>query len=455
MKHYFFAIAACLTGVLLMTASASGDFQVGTAVRDITPRQELVQWGYSSRTGPATGTLDPLNARAAVFKVGDDTFALVQLDLGRVPLKDLLDRIRDRARKAGVDDIFFTASHTHQAPPIDIDGDATYLARMEDLIGEAVVEAAGNLREARIGVGRTQIDIAHNRRLILEDGTCMMVWRNVEKKVTGPVDKEAGVIKITDTQGRPIAVFVNYACHPVVLGPDHYQYSADFVGEMSRIIKEDTGAECFFLNGGCGDINPYMDKSPVSEGGVDTMRAVGKEIADGVLSVLNDIQSESPEDPSLELATHYVEVGTRWDLTNPENQKTLRAVYGPLFDKYMAALKPDLAVPVTIFLMNNDLALVGVPGELFVEYQLDLKAHSPLKDTFMVGYTNEFHIYFPTIKACAEGGYGANVNTYVGVGAGDKLVAKAVEEIGLMTGKIHPMAQVSDFILKENVPTPQ
>ena len=35
------------------------------------------------------------------------------------------------------------------------------------------------------------------------------------------------------------------------------------------------------------------------------------------------------------------------------------------------------------------------------------------------------------------------------------MVAKAVEEIGLMTGKIHPVAQVSDFILKENVPTPQ
>ncbi|PCJ66617.1 MAG: hypothetical protein COA73_01020 [Candidatus Hydrogenedentota bacterium] len=438
-----------------MTHPVSADFQVGTAVRDITPQQDLVQWGYSSRTGPATGTLDPLNARAAVFKTGGDTFGLVQLDLGRVPLKDMLDRIRDRARTVGVDDIFFTASHTHQAPPVDIDGDAKYLARIEDLIGDAVVEAANNLQEARIGVGRTEIDIAHNRRLILEDGSCMMVWRNVEKKNIGPVDKEAGVIKITDTQGKPIAVFVNYACHPVVLGPDHYQYSADFVGEMSRLIKDDTGAECFFLNGGCGDINPYMDKSPIAEGGVDTMRVVGKEIADGVLSVLNGIETVSPVDPSLQMATHYVEVGTRWDLTKKENQDTLRSVYGYLFDKYMVDLKPDLAVPITIFLMNNNLALVGMPGELFVEYQLELKSQSSLKDTFMVGYTNEFHIYFPTIKACSEGGYGANVNTYVGVGAGDKMVAKAVEEIGLMTGKIHPVAQVSDFILKENVPTPQ
>ena len=83
---------------------AAQGLSAGVATRDITPEPGVDLWGYSDRTGPATGTLDPLFAKAVVFRAGGSTAALVALDLGRVPMQDATDRIRRRAREAGVPD---------------------------------------------------------------------------------------------------------------------------------------------------------------------------------------------------------------------------------------------------------------------------------------------------------------------------------------------------------------
>jgi hypothetical protein len=75
-----------------------------------------------------------------------------------------------------------------------------------------------------------------------------------------------------------------------------------------------------------------------------------------------------------------------------------------------------------------------------------------LRDTFLCGYANEFHIYFPTVRDITYGGYGAATVTYVGVGAGEKLVTRATAMIGEMTGKIHELRGPEDFEIKELAP---
>jgi hypothetical protein len=90
-----------------------------------------------------------------------------------------------------------------------------------------------------------------------------------------------------------------------------------------------------------------------------------------------------------------------------------------------------------------------MPGEPFVQYQIDLKNRSPVKDTFLVAYADEFHIYIPTIKGSAARGYGAAANTYVGAGAGDRMLTELLLDIGLLSGKIIPDPKVEDFILLE------
>lgn len=441
----------CLLLMASVSPLAAAEFAAGVAATDITPGPGLITWGYGANAPKTTGVLDPLYARALVIRAGDDTAAIVTLDLGRPPLPGSVARIRKRAKALGVDHVMITASHTHQAPPMDVD--APYTRKIEQQIGDTIEAALKGLVPAKIGVGRTTIDIAHNRRKILENGQCMMIWRNAEMLPLGPVDQEAGLISVTDAHDKPMAVLVNYACHPVVLSWDNTLYSADWVGEMARVVKEATGAECLFLQGGCGDINPYLDKTPLADGGLEAMRTVGRTAAYRVLHALNSFRAEPPAAPSIAVSERRVVVGTRWDLTDKKNERTLRAIVSDaLYDKYLKNVKPDLSVPVQVMLLNGDLALVGMPGEMFVQFQLDLKTHSPLKNTFLVGYANEFHVYFPTIKDSVAKGYGAVMNTYVGVGAGHRLVTEALIDIGALMGKLSPDPTPEDFQLLEGGP---
>lgn len=53
----------------------------------------------------------------------------------------------------------------------------------------------------------------------------------------------------------------------------------------------------------------------------------------------------------------------------------------------------------------GELAIVGIPGELFVEIGLAIKAASPFRHTLVCGYTNGVYFYIPTAAAFAQGGY--------------------------------------------------
>lgn len=420
----------------------------GVALRDITPGPGIPMWGYSEREGPATGTLDSLWAKTVLFSVGEKRVALVALDLGRVPMPKTRERIRERARRARVDDVILMATHTHHAPVMEAE-DAPYIEGIEDGIGECIEAAVENLQPVRIGVGRGEADIAHNRRLLLEDGRCMMMWRNAEKKPTSPVDREFGLVRIDTLEGKPLAMLVNFACHPVVMGQSNRQYSADYYGEMARIVTEKTGAECLFLQGACGNINPYLDKTHIDKGGVEAMRSVGREFADAVLKAFGQTATTVPATPSLAYIEKPVVVGTRFDLSNPAQVEALREVFGELFDAYRGQIRPDLTALLGVLVLNRNLSLAFMPGEMFVQFQLELKACSPVRDTFLVGYANDFLAYFPTIRDAAAGGYGGLNATYVGVGAGDKLVMEAAIEIGNLSGRLKSVYEPQDFVMLE------
>jgi hypothetical protein len=99
--------------------------------------------------------------------------------------------------------------------------------------------------------------------------------------------------------------------------------------------------------------------------------------------------------------------------------------------------------------VNGNLALVGMPGEIFVEFQTALKQRSPVRDTFLVGYTNGYHAYFPTIRDAAAGGYGGKTATYVEPGAGERLTDAALIELYKMKDQLHDIPRAEDYRLLE------
>ena len=86
--------------------------------------------------------------------------------------------------------------------------------------------------------------------------------------------------------------------------------------------------------------------------------------------------------------------------------------------------------------INNELALVTIPGEIFIQHQLNLREKSPLANTFLLGVAyvgagSPFLIYIPTVQAAKEGGYGADINrcSFVSADAGDRMVNAALVSI--------------------------
>jgi hypothetical protein len=53
----------------------------------------------------------------------------------------------------------------------------------------------------------------------------------------------------------------------------------------------------------------------------------------------------------------------------------------------------------------GELALLGLEGEIFVGYQLDLESRSPLPATVLCGYANGCVGYVPTAAEFTRGGY--------------------------------------------------
>src|SRR5690349_15585774 len=94
-------------------AAPAATLRAGIAKVEITPPIGESMWGYENRTKPATGTLDPLNARVLVLQAGDARIGLVTLDLGRVFGPASLDQLRAAARSDGISSLLVTASHTH------------------------------------------------------------------------------------------------------------------------------------------------------------------------------------------------------------------------------------------------------------------------------------------------------------------------------------------------------
>ena len=418
----------------LLAAPARAEFQVGTAKTDVTPPSGVRMYGYGARgRNVSTGVHDPLFAKALVLTDGERISAWVTMDLGYAD-SSLTDDVRAGVRSVlGFDDVFLTASHTHSGPHFvsgfpDPDAPWTTWLRRE-LVG-VVVDAYNTLQPARLGVGWGHVNLGHNRRRILADGSVDMFWENRAGSPTNPVDTSVAIVGFDTVAGTPIATLVNLAIHPVVLGPENLLYSADYPGAMMHVVEREGGGLTMFLQGAAGDINPFWDKTPLSDGAYERMQEMGTAIGIEVLRVRPTLQFTDVE--SISLGSEEIELRPRWDLTDATIRAGIRRDYVDRFERERNA-------EVKTLLIGDHLALAAFPGEFFVEHGLRLKQESVIRDTLFVGYSNGHLGYFPTIKAAAEGGYGADSSTIVNVGAGEELVNRALINLGYLSGRLRQL----------------
>jgi hypothetical protein len=169
----------------------------------------------------------------------------------------------------------------------------------------------------------------------------------------------------------------------VVLGADDLQYSADFVGTMASTVEAafDHAPLCFFLQGGDGDINPYYAATPLSDDAIAKRDWTGKQLGNEVVGMAKTIHPEVPREPEIDFADDVMSLPLRW------NPHTLRAglldAYGPkVFEDHADLLAHDpppdhLDLHVTALLLNRRIALIGMPGEPFVNFKIKLERSMP------------------------------------------------------------------------------
>src|SRR5436190_15542045 len=410
--------------------SSSPAFKVGTAKRDITPKEPVPMWGYGARHDAlSTGALDPLYATALVIEGGTNKLAIVGLDLGRSPSEKSLQTIRQRIKsEAGIEHSFIAGSHTHHGPVLELsdeegkgqgkfDAAIRYYKEMEEKVVAAIVEANSKLTPAKIATGSVRLDGFNRNR-----------HTKIEPK---PTDRELAVMRFDDLSGKPIAVLINFAAHPTMVPASTLQFSADYVGAMKAAVEKATGATAIFMQGASGDMSANAGSNKGYE-------AFGEALGSEVVKLAASLTTREVAQPSLAVREERQKFASRTDLSNPVTRAAYAIAFFPELvgnyaDEYTEGVRPRL----TVALLNGDIALVGVSGEFFCNHAIRLKERIRVKQLFFFGYCNGYHQYFPTIEAAAEGGYGAdNAVAPAEVGAGERVADTALIWIYQMLGKI-------------------
>jgi hypothetical protein len=321
-----------------------------------------------------------------------------------------------------------SGSHSHHGPVIELtdrdgfgkgkyDDAVAYSKQLPVLISEAIVEAAGNLTPARIGVAGKNLELNRNRHT---------------KQRIKPTDPELAVMRFDSLDGKPLAVIVNYAAHPVTLPLQLLKFSPDYPGALQARVESQLGAPCVFMQGAAGDMSPNL-------GDLDT-KAYGATLGDQVVDLAASVQTEVPKEPSIQAKVDRFHFGSRVDLSNPILMLTFERAFFPelvhnLMEEFRDGIKPEL----TTILLNGEVALVGGSGEFFCNHANRLKQRSYVPHTLFFGYCNGHHMYFPTIEAASEGGYGGDAKMApVQVGAGEIMMNKALVNLYTMLGKFPP-----------------
>ncbi|MGA3185591.1 MAG: hypothetical protein ABSF22_00645 [Bryobacteraceae bacterium] len=403
--------------LLLLCAVSAADLDVATATVEITAPIGYPMGGYGARKDVSKGVHDPVLAKVLLIRSAGRQFGIVTFDLVQIASPRI---VREARETLGISTLLEIASHDHSAPVPknrqDPESDP-WFHTMEDKVLSTLKQAQSHYQPAQFSVGQASIYIGHNRRKVNEDGSVTMFWRDADRLPTHPVDPHIGLLRFTGADGRVLALLVNYACHAVVLGPDNLDFSADWPGYMYRRLEHQlgAGAVAYFIPGAGGDINPYDDKMSVTENAYAIAQKTGESVADAVLKGM-ETKPPKPQPFDLRVSQQTYDFADRFD--------------------------PSARVPteVTRLMFNNDVGILAMPGEPFVRFQMNLRDQSPLANTFLFGYSfsgeGKWAGYLPTIEAAMQGGYGADYQTHIEVGAGESMVDRAVVWFYEQLGKL-------------------
>lgn len=427
--------------------------KAGASISNITPDKPHFLFGYPFVERMSTGVHDPLLSSALYLNDGDSEVLLISNDIIYLN-KDFVARVRKSiAESTGIDEsnILIAATHTHSAPvtvdlvispndPIVPKVDQDYLKFVEEQTIYSACQAYKKAEPAEIG-------------FVVADATGVGTNRHNPE---GPKDMDVPVMMVRNKSKEYIAAMLVCSMHPTILHEDSTLISSDFPFYIRKGLEDFLGESCtvVYFTGAAGNQSPrHVTRSNTFE----EAERIGKIVSESIKSRVNDnlIYSSnvtvhtgqkltdlpkrtfsSVEDAVI----HRDKTKERYEnlKTSESSAREIRTAEVDWFGSeellFLSRLAQenklkdayDSSLPAEVQVIKvGEWAFIGWPGEIFVEYVLELK--KKFKNISLIAYANgELQGYIVTEEAYEKGFYEAS-NSLFSHSAGSIMLQKTVE----------------------------
>jgi hypothetical protein len=471
-----------------------GKIKIGWGIKSITPDKPLdLQGQFYSRI--TSVVRDPLMVTVLAMEGssgGDSVAVIVSCDLIAIDKQlrnGVSDKIKQRIPDLDPQYIILNATHTHTGPKLPFMMDwgwpRLYLPEENpevmtadaysefaiERIADAIEEAWNNRKEGALSWGEGYAAIAHNRRVLYDDGSATMYGKvnNTHfRGFDGPEDPRVEMMYSWNNDRELTGIVLNVACTAQIIENESV-ISADYVGELRAMIKEKWGPHLSVLVmiGAAGDLAPRdllrKDRSPRSLD--DQLRQTAQTLMNAIETGLVSARDQLEDQPvikhkvkQLELPIRRVtkietdEASKAWEAfrVKQDEQEDPNTNFQSLHATKKMEIYNCVAVRIRYELMQKNpfytmelhtlrmgnTVLVTNPFELFTDYGIQLKARSAAKQTFVAQLSCDAGGYLPTSKAITSGGYSTQIYSgIIGDDGGRLLVDYTISSIQELWGE--------------------
>ena len=387
---------------------------LGAAQVDITPKPGVELCGFAARIQPSVGILDPLWAKALYLVDGHTRLLWLHCDLVGFDRSLVLAFRRWAQERLGLEpgQVMLSATHTHSGPcTIHLEEcgayDAEYVQLLQARLREAAQAAVNATEPVELLTVEAKLELAVDRR----------------NRASAHTDPRIAAMGFRRPNQTFAAVVVNYAMHPVALGPTNRRVSADIPGQAAVVLAEQLAGNPVVLvtNGACGNLNPPAENVPFAQ-----VQAWGRQVAEAVAPLLRKVAPQ----PAAGLRLHSRIVPLPEDTLDAEginaaaDKALLDAVslaeWGSKYQRvverwrrsqlaqHATGLKQSYREAELFAVSLGNLLLLGANAEVFSEFTDWVRRRSQAH-VYLIGYANGDMGYLPTRAAYQEGGYEVEV----------------------------------------------
>ena len=402
-------------------------FQISTFESDVTPPvgHPLCAGWYP----PAASIRDPLSVLGVVLVPdGELPIVLCALDWAELSNRDYLQWREDLATAVdtSVDRVAIHCTHAHDTPWPDRDAqnlldeyghpnvimEGNWAERVRAQAAEVASESTKSFQPLTdISIGEAYVDrIASNRRVLGDDGKVRGVrWtatRDPELRTEpeGLIDPMLKSIGFWHGEKR-IACLHYYAVHPTAMDGTG-EVTPEFVGlARNRRIEEDPGVAHIYFTGCAGNITA----GKYNDGIADNRKLFTQRIHQAMLAA--EAASTRRSLVRMHWKVEHVYLPPREDMNEPDLRAILGETKTNVKTKSKTAImlaylhRQNVPIPITCLHINDEVGIMHLPGETFIEYQIQAQESRPDAFIAVAGYGDLGTGYITLERSFAEGGY--------------------------------------------------